>query len=153
MGDGPSARQPSHGSWPIAVAFLVPPIVLAVALLIVAAEQDSPGPSTEDLWIGERAYGPVSSAPASQVERAHEALHAIGDQCRGSAPDQAAVTTDVATIIDFAQRFPDGRFPIDDETATSASLLRVTRNAIDDCAPSAVTELDRALRQLSAPQD
>ncbi|MEU0680133.1 MULTISPECIES: hypothetical protein [Streptomyces] len=77
----------------------------------------------------------------------HDALHTIDARCRAKGGDveQAALTRDVDTIIDFSRRYPDARFPIDDETGRTLSLLLVTRQSLRDCAPALAARVDRAL--------
>ncbi|MFF4728744.1 hypothetical protein ACFY3M_25990 [Streptomyces mirabilis] len=45
----------------------------------------------------------------------------------------------------LSRRYPDARFPIDDETGTTLSLLLVTRQSMRDCAPALAVHVDRAL--------
>lgn len=89
---------------------------------------------------------PTSRAPAAAVRRMHGALHDLGTQCGPSArADLAAVDRDVSTILDFARRYPEGRFAVDDETGSVLSLLLVARDAVRTCSPSAARRVDGAL--------
>jgi len=83
-----------------------------------------------------------------QTVAAHEALHAVGDQCRQANPDPRSISASLSVIISFALRYPVGRFPIDDETATAASLLSVTREVVAECAPSQLSVVDAATRAI-----
>lgn len=141
-----SRRRISHSSrsrWPLILALTVPPMVISGALLAPALLTDNrPETEPEDLWVGAIEYGPTSTAPLAEVEAVHDALHEIGELCAASDPDLAAIALDIDRIISFSQRYPVGRFPIDDETATASSLLLVTRYAVKDCAPDEVDRLD-----------
>ncbi|GHF12657.1 hypothetical protein GCM10011600_11800 [Pseudolysinimonas yzui] len=134
----PHSRRPR---WPLILAIIVPPSVL-VAVLIPSLS--NPGPTTQDMWVGATPFGPTSEASAGEVEIIHEALHDIGAQCAETDPDLRAIAAHVDRIIEFSQRYPVGRFPIDDETATASSLLLVTREAVKTCAPAEVARIDAA---------
>ena len=141
MGDQ-SVRVAKTRIWPVIVGFAVPPAVLVGALLVIGVGLREPDTSSSDLWVGVGTFGSARNAPAQEIDVAHSALHAIGDQCRESDPDRAVIATSVEAIIDFARRYPEGRFAIDDETATATTLLVVTRDAVIDCAPWEVPAID-----------
>ncbi|PZQ91451.1 MAG: hypothetical protein DI534_00190 [Leifsonia xyli] len=131
--------------WPVIAAAVAPPAIGVVVLLSGVVGQDS-SPSTEgDLWVGEGTFGPVSSADPEDIQVAHESLHAIGAECLRTDPNPDVIDSSVNAIVDFARRFPVGRFPIDDETATGETLLLVTRSAVTTCAPWAVSTIDAEL--------
>ncbi|MFK4729511.1 hypothetical protein ROT00_07480 [Agromyces mediolanus] len=116
-------------------------VVLAVTaglvlLLGYAWTQGQPSTTTSE---------PSSSAPPAAVDAAHAALHLLGEECAPDAEPPADVAVAVDTIASFAGRYPKGRFPIDDETGTSVSLLLVARNALIDCAPAEAARLDALL--------
>lgn len=136
----PASRRPR---WPLILAIVVPPSVL-IAVLIPSLS--NPGPTTQNMWVGTTPFGPTSAATASEVEIVHEALHDIGALCAVTDPDLRAIAARVDRIIEFSQRYPVGRFPIDDETATASSLL-VTREAVKSCAPAEVDRIDAARQQ------
>jgi hypothetical protein len=138
----PEAARPR---WPLILAILAPP-VLAGAILVPLLWSNEP--ASENLWVGATPYGPISTAPPAAVQVAHHALHDIGAECIKPTPDLQTITADVDSIISFAKRYPVGRFPIDDETATASSLLLVTREAVNDCAPAEAERLDAARRDL-----
>jgi len=129
---------PRHTRWVLALAIAVPPLALAALLATVIATDTT---QSGDLWVGAADYGPASDAPPDEVQTAHDALHDIGTRCRADQPDLSAIAVDVDLVIEFARRYPTGRFPIDDETATSSSLLLVTSEAVTDCAPGEVDRL------------
>jgi hypothetical protein len=129
----------------VVVAFAIPLVVMVGVLLVLGLTPREPETSSSDLWVGPGTFGSASTATAQEIDVAHAALHAIGDQCRESDPDPVAIATSVDAIIDFARRYPEGRFPIDDETATATTLLIVTREAVTDCAPSEVAKIDAAI--------
>ena len=99
------------------------------------------GSQPQDMWVGATPFGPSSTAPPADVQVVHDALHDIGAECLKSSPDFAMITMNVDSIIAFTERYPVGRFPIDDETATAVSLLVVAREATKDCAPTEATRL------------
>ena len=88
---------------------------------------------------------PLSSAPAAEIQAAHDALHHIGTECAAPGDSGPDVASDVTTITEFATRYPVGRFPIDDESGTSVSLLLVTRQALEDCAPAEAARVNALL--------
>ena len=90
---------------------------------------------------------PSSSAPPAQVEGVHQALHRLGDQCEPVRNDRSksVIKRDVDTILAFARRYPEGRFPIDDETGSVLSLLLVARDTLRPCEPAEAARVDRAL--------
>ncbi|KPC71789.1 hypothetical protein ADL35_32930 [Streptomyces sp. NRRL WC-3753] len=85
--------------------------------------------------------------PTAQVRPVHEALHDIDAACgtNGGHSGRTSLTRDVDTVIDFSRRYPEARFPIDDETGSTLSLLLVTRQSMRDCAPALAARVDRAL--------
>lgn len=90
---------------------------------------------------------PVSNAPAVEITRVHNALHRIGAQCREApvAGRQARIDRAVEEVLSFVRRYPEGRFPIDDETGTPLSLLLVVRDELRGCAPDSAARVNRAL--------
>jgi hypothetical protein len=140
-----SAVTPKRPRWPLILALTVPPIIIGALLTTALA---GPRSSETDLWVGATDYGPTSKAPAGAVQIIHAALHDIGAQCLKTPPDLRAIASDVDLIIAFSQRYPVGRFPIDDETATASSLLIVTRQAIKDCAPENAARVNAQLARL-----
>lgn len=141
-----TTRKPLLPRWPLIVAILAPPIIIGAILLstLFSSGLPSSAPTPEDMWVGASSYGPTSTAPPADVQVIHTALHDIGAQCLKANPDLDIIDSDVDLIIAFAIRFPVGRFPIDDETATASSLLLVTREAVKSCAPAEVGKLDGA---------
>lgn len=130
---------PAAGGWPLIAAIAVPPMAFAVILALML---DDPPPTAQNLWVGATTFGPTSTASSTDVEVVHNALHDIGAHCLKSDPDLGVIASDVDLIIAFSRRYPVGRFPIDDETATASSLLLVTREAVTDCAPAEAERLD-----------
>lgn len=140
----PETKRPR---WPLVLAIVGPP-VLITALIVPMLSTDA-GTERGNLWIGASPYGPTSTAPAADVRVVLDALHDIGAQCLTTTPDPAAIESDVTTITGFATRYPVGRFPIDDETATASSLLIVTREAVKNCQPDQVAVIDSALSRVA----
>lgn len=72
----------------------------------------------------------------AQTADVHHDLHVIARVCGPGSRDRSRLVADPAsTILRFARRWPDARFPIHDEVGTSVSLLMVTREALKSCAP------------------
>ena len=141
--DRPSRRRPG----------LLPPTVAAAMLLalataaVLALRDGSGGGSEPTATAAPSARAASVTPPTAQVRPVHEALHDIDARCRaeGGDAEQTALTRHVDTIIDFSRRYPDARFPIDDETGRTLSLLLVTRQSLRDCAPALAARVDRAL--------
>jgi hypothetical protein len=129
--------------WPLILALAVPPVVLGILLSVITSGNDP-----EDLWVGATGFGPTSTAPAEDIQAVHNALHDIGEQCLTPTPDMSTIAADVGLITAFAQQYPVGRFPIDDETATASSFLIVTRGAVAECAPENLDAIDAQLRNI-----
>jgi hypothetical protein len=128
--------------WLLIAAIAGPPVILASLLL--PSMLAGTGSASNNLWVGTSAYGPTSKAPRPAVEIVHKALHDIGTQCRRSVPQAGVITSDVTLIIAFSAKYPVGRFPIDDETATPSTLLGVTGDALQVCAPEELARIERA---------
>lgn len=135
----------SRPVWPVIAAIAVPPIAVAAVIFVALATANDTADRGEDLWVGVGNPGPTSSAPSAEVEAIHADLHDIGERCRGFSPDAIAIRSDIDRILAFAARYPIGRFPIDDETATASSLLVVTREAVRKCAPGEVARIEVAI--------
>jgi len=77
----------------------------------------------------------------------HRALHDIGEKCSASAEDvkRPDVGSSVRVILGFARKYPEGRFPIDDETGSALSLLLVTKDELDTCSPRHAARVAREL--------
>ncbi|WP_458040896.1 MULTISPECIES: hypothetical protein [Bacteria] len=133
--------RPKRSRWPLITAILAPPIVAGAILVPTLINS---GPAPQDMWVGATSYGPSSTAPAADIQVVHNALHNIGAQCLETDPDMGIIAADVDEIIAFSARYPTGRFPIDDETATASSLLLVTERAVKNCAPQEIEALDAA---------
>ena len=137
-------RRRENPRWPLIVALLAPPAIIGAVLVSTFSSGEV---MREDMWVGATTFGPTSTAPPDAVQAVHDALHDIGTKCRAARPDFAAITADVDSIVAFAERYPIGRFPIDDETATAASLLLVTKEATNDCAPADAARIEAAIRR------
>ncbi len=142
-----STAATKRPSWPLVLAIVGPPVVIfavALPMLLVGAKTER-----GNLWIGATPYGPTSTAPATDVRVVLDALHDIGAQCRKPTPDPTVIDSDVTTITGFAKRYPVGRFPIDDETATASSLLIVTREAVKNCSPDQMAVINATLNSIT----
>lgn len=90
-----------------------------------------------------------AAVPSAEVDAAHQALHDLGDACAEEpSPSLPDVSQATDALLRFATRHPDGRFPIDDETGTTLSLLLVVRDELSTCAP----ELRPRVEALLPPQ-
>ncbi|MFF9136699.1 hypothetical protein ACF09G_03885 [Streptomyces albogriseolus] len=139
----PPRRRPGLRQTTVAAA-----VVLALAAAAVAALRDgSGGGNGPAATMTPSATAASVTPPAAQVRPVHEALHDIDARCRakGEGGKQTSLTRDIDTIIDFSRRYPDARFPIDDETGSTLSLLLVARQSMRDCAPALAARVDRAL--------
>ena len=143
---GRSARRgPGLLLWAVAATVAG---ALAVAG-VVAVRDRSGGSSGSAATATASAAAPAVTPPAARVRPVHEALHDIDATCRatvkGESGKQASLARDADTVITFSRRYPNARFPIDDETGTTLSLLLVTRQGLRDCAPALAARVDRAL--------
>lgn len=93
-----------------------------------------------------KSYG---SPPRKQVDVIHAALHSIGSRCAPGANlvagAEAGLTKEVDAIVFFARRYPDSRFPIDDESGTALSLLFTTRDELRVCSPRQAARINQAM--------
>lgn len=99
-----------------------------------------------------RSPAPARSAKPKpqEVRRVHAVLHGIEEACSGSRVGprvSASLEANANTIVRFARKYPQVRFPIDDESGRALSLLLVAREALLPCAPLAAARVDRALPQ------
>ncbi len=118
-------------------------IVAAAVLIAVLGPHYSGGPAGT-------AAAPSSTATplmlsAAEVQGVHDVLHDIDARCQPRRPGGNALERDAEMILGFAQRYPDARFPIDDETGRTLSLLLTARRGLQVCAPAAAARIDRAL--------
>ena len=127
----------------VAAAVLAVTVILAAVLLRSVAAPSSPVAVVPSAQPPE----PSSSAPPAAVQQIHDALHGLGDQCEPVRSDRSkpSINRDVTTILAFAQRYPEGRFPIDDETGSVLSLLLVARDALRSCEPAEAARVNKAL--------
>lgn len=130
---------------PLAVAaiLLAVTVILGTVLLHPASAPNSQVATVSNVQSPE----PSSSAPPAEVERLHKALHNLGEQCEPVRSDRSkpSINRHVATILAFARRYPEGRFPIDDETGSVLSLLLVARDTLRPCEPVEAARVNRAL--------
>lgn len=121
-------------------------LVLVLGLIVVSRVLTDPGAAPAQVSSGATAE-PISSAPPSEIERLHAALHDLGRQCDRPASQRSkrSVENDVTVILTFVQRYPEGTFTIDDETGRPLSLLFTARDTLRGCAPAEAAKVDRAL--------
>jgi hypothetical protein len=149
-GSAPAARSARKVPWLLVVAAAV---AAAVGLGAAGLAAVSGGPhrggvaSATATSTAQGATASADTAPATEVQPVHDALHDIDDQCKPGAVggDQSRLARDADVILAFAQRHPSASFPIDDETGRTLSLLLVTRQALRDCAPAVAARADSAL--------
>jgi hypothetical protein len=131
--------------------FVAGVLTLGVVVLILAGllrpGDEAEEPAATVAVPSAQAPGPASTPPAAEVQRIHDALHNMDTWCTAGAVNrsQPEIERAVDLILSFAQRHPQARFPIDDETGSTLSLLLTTRQELRTCAPTAATRVDRAL--------
>ena len=88
-----------------------------------------------------------TDVPENEVAQAHSALHGVGEACGVEASSRSLETVErlLAELLAFARRHPDGAFEIDDEDATSLSLLLVLQEELRSCAPSQIPRVQALL--------
>ena len=108
---------------------------------------DAPTGTARDGTGGGAPAEPSSRAPAREVERMHDALHALGRECDKDESRRSAARIEraVDTVLSFARRYPEGRFAVDDETGSALSLLVATREDLRSCAPAASARVSDVL--------
>lgn len=122
----------------LGVAIVLPVLaLLAIAgltIALVGQRADRP-PAT---LVGPTAERTYTRVPDGEVSEVHRALHGLGETCAEpeSARPEPAVERNVAVILDFVRRHPDGQFQIDDENGTALSLLLVLQDELRGCAPA-----------------
>jgi hypothetical protein len=126
---------------------VVATVALALAVAAVVAQRDRSGGGGAAVGAAASSAAPAVTPPVGQVRPVHEALHDIDATCRakGQSGEQTSLARDADTVIAFSRRYPDARFPIDDETGTTLSLLLVTRQGLRDCAPVLTARVNQAL--------
>lgn len=139
----PARRRPG-----LLLSAVAATVAVALAAAAVVALRDGSGRDSGT----STAAGPTPTAsfvtpPTAQVRPVHQALHDIDATCRAKAGDgeRTSLTHNVDTIIDFSRRYPEARFPIDDEAGSTLSLLLVTRQSMRDCAPALAIRVNRVL--------
>ncbi|WP_147251713.1 hypothetical protein [Blastococcus sp. TF02-8] len=88
-----------------------------------------------------------TSVPQADVDEVHRALHGLGDACAPEASSRSADAIDghLDVLLEFVRRHPAGGFRIDDEDATSLSLLLVLQEELRACAPSQIPRVEALL--------
>ena len=142
-----------------------PMAAVALALAVVAAlsvglantlSSGSPPPERPAVAVAVDGGTAESTLPAptqvtskSRVEEVHRALHAMGRACesRMATRDPESIRRPVEAMEQFARDFPNGGFAIDDESASTLSLLVVLRSELQNCDPSLVAGVDDLLPQ------
>lgn len=92
--------------------------------------------------------GRAAEPTATEVREIHAILHRLERTCaqsRRSPTARRQLDRDVATILAFADAYPEARFQVDDESGSALSLLLVAREATRPCAPASSRRLDAAL--------
>ena len=121
-------------------------VVLALLALVAAGMIAVMLTRTVDASDVESTLTPVAAPPA-EVDRIHAALHEMGAVCTRDADEatQVRIETAVDLLVEFALRYPNATFQIDDETGRSLGLLLVARNEMQVCAPRAAARANAAL--------
>jgi hypothetical protein len=112
-------------------------------------------------WVALTALGPATrtgdtspttapsymSPPEAEVQRVRDALSDIGARCTPQAGDEAVrrLDHDADVVLDFARRYPNAEFTVDDESGHTLSLLLAVRDDLSHCAPAAAARVDAAV--------
>lgn len=121
-------------------------LVTVLVLIGLRALTNDGSPAAPETTPLSKSYG---SPPQEQVDVVHAALHTIGSRCAqrtnpgGRAQDELAKNVD--TIVLFARRYPNSRFPIDDESGTALSLLFATRDELRVCSPRQAARINQVM--------
>lgn len=140
---------------PAVLRGLVPPlagVLAAIAVVLWLASQPGPDESgaprgLDGTSASSPAAEPASKASEREVERLHQTLHSVARECQKPETIRSflRIDRDVDIILRFAHRYPEGRFPIDDETGNALSLLFATRDDLRTCAPAAAARINQAM--------
>lgn len=137
------------GGRPVALAGIIvlclPALILGALLASMLLAGPRPASTGPNPGITEPATG--SPVPSAEVDRVHGALHELASQCQAGIDEvtRQRLDQDVEMMVEFSRRYPDSRFPIDDETGGPVGLLLVARNALERCAPESAAKADSAL--------
>ncbi|MEO5315391.1 hypothetical protein PV772_14930 [Pseudarthrobacter sp. CC12] len=137
------------GGRPVALAGIIvlclPALILGALLTGMLLAGPRPASTGPNPGITEPATG--SPVPSAEVDRVHDALHELASQCQAGIDEttRQKLDQDVEMMVEFSRRYPDARFPIDDETGGPVGLLLVARNALERCAPESAAKADSAL--------
>ena len=90
---------------------------------------------------------PTQHPPQRRVDEAHRALHALGRACEtpmlGRNPEQIRAPLDI--LEGFATDYPNGGFSMDQEPGSTLALTVVVWNALKNCDPAYVPEVERLI--------
>lgn len=130
-------------------------LMVAVVLLIALLGPRNGGAQNGSAQNGGGEAGGVAAAPrlfpaplllsAGEVQGVHDALHDIDARCVPGRAGASGLERDAEVILDFARRYPDARFPIDDETGRTLSLLMTAREGLRGCSPATAARIDAAV--------
>lgn len=125
--------------------------VVAVAVLALfngAPTTDAAPPTTPGVEVAPSTLpSPTQHPPPGRVETAHQALHALGRACKSPLARRKpeSVSEPLKVIKSFATDFPGGGFTVDDESASTLTLLLVVWNELKTCEPSRVPQIERLI--------
>lgn len=100
---------------------------------------------------GARTAAPAKSprpVPEATQATVHRALHRLDGLCRRPGRSTAALRSVTTTALELDRRYPAARgysLQVDDEQATSLSVLLVVRQALRTCAPAQAARIDAVL--------
>lgn len=143
----PTPTTPSEAHAPrmvVVVAGATAALTVVAALLIAALGPRDGGGQASRAGTQSSATAPVFLS-TSDVQGVHDALHDIDYRCGPGRSGGSEVERDAEVILDFAQRYPDARFPVDDETGRTLSLLMTARQGLGGCSPAIAARIDGAL--------
>ena len=117
---GGTGRRPA-GRALVVVLFTLPAVLLLAIIGVSIAFWVPADTSGAPATVAGTSSPRYIAVPAVAVDQAHRALHDLGAAAcaqDSTVRSPSAVTTAVEVLLDFATRYPDGRFRIDDENGT-----------------------------------
>lgn len=134
------------------IAIVAAAAAVGLAAAAVSVSLDGPDDAANSVVVAgatARDAKSFTTPPAAEVQQVHDALHDFDTWCTAQigARGRRQLDGDVDVILAFARRNPDVRFPIDDETGSTLSLLLVARHALRTCHPAAAARVDQVLPQ------
>lgn len=141
--------SPGRRGMTVLVVAVISALALATVLALVLWPQPHSPQGTEApaVIVSSPPAPSYTDVPTDEVVQVHTALHGLGEACSVETPSRSLETVErhLSTLLAFARRYPDGAFEIDDEDATSLSLLLVLQDELRSCAPSQIPRVQALL--------